>query len=137
MIAPLLHDMPTCSSHIHLLLLAGFMFRHYPVERGSDSDIPQELRRDYDIQLSLGRGAYATVVKALHVHEKRWYAIKLLSRQRTMNSVRGRLAGLRGRGTGATIDHLKKEIDVLSRLRHRYIVEFKEAVYGEYVVGEF
>ncbi|RPD57248.1 kinase-like protein [Lentinus tigrinus ALCF2SS1-6] len=110
----------------------SFMFQYYPRDPSSEGDIPQELRNSYDIQLPLGRGAYATVVKALHVHEKQWYAIKLLSR-RVMNSVRGRLGG--GRATGVSIDTLKKEIDVLSRLRHRNIVAFKEAVYGERSVG--
>ncbi|KAI0701140.1 kinase-like domain-containing protein [Cerioporus squamosus] len=110
----------------------SFMFRHYHLEANPEDDVPQQLRQDYDIQLSLGRGAYATVVKALHVHEKRWYAIKVLSRH-AMDTVRGRLGG--GRGGGATEEHLKKEIDVLSRLRYRYIVQFKEAAYGDRSVG--
>ena len=120
--------------HVSLTHLAvGFMFRHYPLQPRPESDLPEALRRDYDVQFALGRGEYATVVKALHVHEKRWYAIKLLSR-RAMDSVRGRLGA--DAGTGMTIEHLRKEISVLSRLRHRNIVEFKEAVYGERSVGK-
>lgn len=114
------------------MFFAGFMFRHYHAESSSESHIPPELRRDYDLQLSLGRGAYATVVKALHVHEKRWYAVKLISRH-SMDSVRGRLGGDRDE---VTMEHLRKEIDVLSRLRHRYIVQFKETVYGDRSVGK-
>ncbi|TFK85275.1 kinase-like protein, partial [Polyporus arcularius HHB13444] len=109
----------------------SFMFRHYHAQSSSESHFPPELRRDYDLQLSLGRGAYATVVKALHVHEKRWYAVKLISRH-AINSVRGRLGGGRDE---VTMEDLRKEIDVLSRLRHRYIVQFKEAVYGDRSVG--
>lgn len=109
------------------------MFRHYHLESSLDSDIPEELRRNYDIQLSLGRGAYATVVKALHVHEKRWYAVKILTRH-NMDSVRGRLGG--GRSAGMSMDHVRKEVDVLSRLRHKNIVQFKEAIYGDRSVGK-
>lgn len=91
--------------------------------------IPSELRKSYDIHTTLGRGAFATVVKGLHVTENKWYAIKLFHKN-FLTSV-----------NGCTMDRdkmakaLKKEIDLMSQLVHPNIVQFKEAIYSEYDIS--
>lgn len=82
------------------------------------------MRDKYDIQRTLGSGAYATVVKALHITEHQFYAIKLFHKNVVNVQLRDRVRA------DPAARQLRKEIDVLSKLRHKCIVEFKEAIYG-------
>lgn len=73
----------------------------------------------------LGRGSYATVVKALHMKENKWYAVKLLPGGRRGEVVKVPNPGADGVAT-PDIAHLKREIDILKSLRHEHIVYYKE-----------
>ncbi|KAI0730454.1 kinase-like domain-containing protein [Earliella scabrosa] len=106
----------------------SFSFRRN-INGTDDNEIPPEVRDKYDIQRTLGSGAYATVVKALHVTEHQFYAIKLFHKNVFNAELRDGL--LRHRvHHNSPANRLRKEIDVLSTLRHKNIVEFKEAIYG-------
>lgn len=74
------------------------------------------MRERYDIFQPLGSGAYATVYKALHTTEKKWYAMKIFHKNAFI--------------VGQEVARRLKEIEVLQRLHHKYVVEFKEAIEG-------
>ncbi|KAJ3003493.1 hypothetical protein NUW54_g5268 [Trametes sanguinea] len=79
----------------------------------------------YDMQHELGKGSYATVVKALHKQEGRWYAIKIIS----THKLRGNWtddAALEGLPKTDGARRLLREITVLERLKHKNICELKE-----------
>ena len=110
----------------------GFFFRHM-----ASSQRPKDgLYKFYDVQHVLGRGAYATVVKALHRNEGKWYAIKLFSGDR----LRELLTSATFRGAEermkATAKHLRREVQALRGLSHPYVCELKEAFFEGYSVSE-
>ena len=76
----------------------------------------------YDIDSALGEGAFATVLKALHRREGKFYAVK------TFKAEKLRPAG-DGREVALTTNHLQKEIQVLERLKHPNVCQLKEAFY--------
>ncbi|OSC96762.1 kinase-like protein, partial [Trametes coccinea BRFM310] len=79
----------------------------------------------YDMQHELGKGSYATVVKALHKQEGRWYAIKIIS----THKLRGNWtddAALEGLPKTDGARRLLREITVLERLEHKNICQLKE-----------
>ena len=79
----------------------------------------------YELHCGLGSGAFATVVKALHKTEKRWYAIKSFPGDKLQEFVTRR-SGVTDL-MESTAKHLKREIGVLRNLRHRNICQLKEA----------
>ncbi|CDO76222.1 hypothetical protein BN946_scf184894.g11 [Trametes cinnabarina] len=79
----------------------------------------------YDMQHELGKGSYATVVKALHKQEGKWYAIKIIS----THKLRGHWtddAALEGLPQTKDARRLLREITVLERLQHKNICQLKE-----------
>lgn len=111
----------------------GFFFRHM-----ASNQRPRDgLYKFYDVHHVLGKGGYATVVKALHKAEAKWYAVKMFSGDR----LRELLSSASIHGTeermSRTADHLKKEVYVLQRMKHDYICQLKEAFFEEYSVSEY
>lgn len=99
---------------------------------------PREgLYQSYDVHCVLGKGAYATVVKALHRRENKWYAIKMFSGDRLRELLS--LTASRGsaRQMAATAAHLRREVRILQGLHHPYVCELKEAFFEGYSVSEY
>ena len=92
------------------------------------------LYKYYDVQHVLGKGAYATVVKALHRRECAWYAVKLFSGDKLRQMIENSASN--GHDRGETTSHLQKEVQILERLEHPNICKLKEAFYEGYSVSE-
>ena len=115
----------------HEYSLPGFVFRHMAsTQRGSD----EGLYEMYDVQFVLGRGAYATVVKALHRKEGTWYAVKMFSGDKLRRILDNTVS--RGHDRGETTSHLQKEVQILERLEHPNICKLKEAFYEGFSVSK-
>ncbi|KAI0756092.1 kinase-like domain-containing protein [Daedaleopsis nitida] len=100
----------------------GFLVRIWHMDR-SRTGARSMLHAKYDVSdQELGQGSYATVYKALHRTEKRWYAVKLLPGGRARDVTRLSYA----HGDGRRTRHLEHEIAVLTHLRHPHIVRLKE-----------
>ena len=87
----------------------------------------------YDVHVKLGKGAFGVVVKALHISEQRWYAIKLLAKG-ILSSADRAIAGVKCPKSAER--QLKQEIVVLTVLRHPNIIQFKEVVEDDRGIGE-
>ena len=86
--------------------------------QGSDESVDSV----YDVHCALGEGAFATVVKAIHRREIRWYAVKRF-RAEKLRQIKDE------GGDTPTTNHFQKEIQVLQRLEHPSICKLKEAFY--------
>ena len=88
--------------------------------------VPNEgVHKFYDMQHSLGKGSYATVMKALHREEGKWYAIKIIS----TSKLRGdwaKIAVLDGAPKTEEAKRKLREITILERLQHKNICQLKE-----------
>ena len=108
---------------------AGFVFRqpsHHLHERG--------LHTFYDLQHELGKGSFATVMKALHRTEGKWYAVKMIQ----ANKLRRDFSSVTVRGLQADskTSSFAREINILEKLQHRNICQLKEVFYEEYNISE-
>ncbi|PIL30297.1 transporter [Ganoderma sinense ZZ0214-1] len=98
-----------------------FIFRH----RAAKESPTDSLHQFYDIDHGIGSGAFATVVKALHLTERQWYAIKSFFVERVEQSDVSR-PSRRAEMMESAWKHLEREMRVLKRLRHRNICQLKE-----------
>ncbi|KAM5536730.1 hypothetical protein V8D89_009657 [Ganoderma adspersum] len=105
-----------------------FIYRHMacgPATRG--------LHKHYDVQHELGKGSFATVMKALHRAEDKWYAVKMIHAshlRRNLNSLSESEAKPEDKkGT------LAREISILERLQHRNICQLKEVFFEPYSIS--
>ncbi len=81
----------------------------------------------YDLQHVLGRGSFGTVMKALHRDEGKWYAVKIIPTSKLRKAMTDPELDV---VTPDTIPSpLKREIDIMQRLQHRNICQFKEVFY--------
>ncbi|PIL30312.1 transporter [Ganoderma sinense ZZ0214-1] len=115
-----------------------FIFRH----RAAKESPTDSLHQFYDIDHGIGSGAFATVVKALHLTERKWYAIKSFPGERVQQFLSW--PSRRAEMMESTWKHLEREMRVLKRLRHRNICQLKEtfmepgysiSIVLEYVAG--
>ena len=88
------------------------------------------LHKYYDLQHELGKGAFATVMKALHKEEGKWYAVKMIQNSKLRKGVNGEEK--RNRST-----KIAREINILERVRHRNICQMKEVFYEEYNISKY
>ncbi|KAI0701142.1 Pkinase-domain-containing protein [Cerioporus squamosus] len=108
-----------------------FTFRHMACK-----ERPREgLYESYDVHCVLGRGAYATVVKALHRRENKWYAVKMFSGDRLRELLSVTMSGGSERRMAATAAHLRREVRILQGLHHPYVCKLKEAFFEGYSVS--
>ena len=98
----------------------GFIFRH----RAAKPSPTDSLHQFYDIDHGIGSGAFATVVKALHLEERKWYAIKSFPGERVQQFLSR--PSRRMELMESAWKHLEREMNVLKRLRHRNICQLKE-----------
>ncbi|KAI0646004.1 kinase-like domain-containing protein [Trametes meyenii] len=104
-----------------------FMYRHMaynPPSRG--------VHGIYDIQHELGKGSFATVMKALHREEGRWYAIKIIQGEKLPKGWHKGIVD--GRPTDEESKKLVREISILERLQHRNICQLKEVFLESYKI---
>ncbi|RDX51406.1 kinase-like protein [Lentinus brumalis] len=108
-----------------------FKFRHMACKQR-----PREgLYESYDVHCVIGKGAYGTVVKALHRRENKWYAVKMFSGDRLRELLSATISGGSARRMDATAAHLKQEVQILQGLRNPYVCELKEAFFEGYSVS--
>lgn len=99
---------------------------------------PREgLYESYDVHCVIGKGAYGTVVKALHRRENKWYAVKMFSGDRLRELLSATISGGSARRMDATAAHLKQEVQILQGLRNPYVCELKEAFFEGYSVSTY
>ncbi|KXN90631.1 putative serine/threonine-protein kinase fhkC [Leucoagaricus sp. SymC.cos] len=72
----------------------------------------------YDFTSELGKGSFATVMKAIERSTGKWYAIKIITEKHNRPSDQSRFA-------------FSREIDIMKRLKHPNICELKEVFYQD------
>ena len=106
------------------------MFRHlclHTPERG--------LHTIYDLQHELGKGSFATVMKALHKAEGNWYAIKMIQANKLRRDFSG--ASVRGLQNDDKTNNFAREINILERLQHKNICQLKEVFFESYKISAY
>ncbi|KAI8972181.1 kinase-like domain-containing protein [Trametes punicea] len=97
-----------------------FIYRHMAYAPPSGG-----VHKFYDMLHELGKGSYATVMKALHKEEGKWYAIKIVSTHKLRGDWSDN-AILDGKPKTEEAIRLLREITILQRLQHNNIVQLKE-----------
>ena len=101
------------------------------------------MHKYYDLQHELGKGSFATVMKALHREEDRWYAVKMIQANKLRKglshaSVNGANGANGAQGQGQSNDkanNFAREINILERLQHRNICQLKEVFFESYSIS--
>jgi serine/threonine/tyrosine protein kinase RAD53 len=86
------------------------------------------LHAQYDISHELGKGSFATVMKAVSRSTGQWYAIKIIEEHKVK------------RATAAVNSNevaFAREISILERLHHRNICQMKEAFFENNCISAF
>jgi ser/thr/tyr protein kinase RAD53 len=89
----------------------------------------QGLYAHYEITEELGKGSFATVMKALCRENGHWYAVKMIHNKNLKRSVTKHI-----NGHTVSVDPSKalhKEVQILQRLQHPNICQLKEVYYEE------
>lgn len=86
----------------------------------------------YTVGDVLGKGGFGEVKKAFHLEESRYYAIKFIPEGQAGSASHSLDEAARAR----YLRYLREEIEILKRVQHSHIVQFKEAVrYGAQGLG--
>jgi ser/thr/tyr protein kinase RAD53 len=105
------------------LLIPGYIYRHMA------AGVPKQgLWAFYDIAHELGKGSFATVVKAINRMDHQWYAVKMIQNANKMK----RRHVPAGNGANPLPDghlELSREIKILEGLNHRNICKLKEVFF--------
>ena len=88
----------------------------------------------YDLQHELGKGSFATVMKALHRTEGKWYAVKMIQ----ASKLRRDFSSVTVRGLQADLNtsSFAREINILEKLQHKNICQLKEVFYEMYNISK-
>jgi serine/threonine/tyrosine protein kinase RAD53 len=100
--------------------ISGFVYRHTaagPPEQG--------LYAHYDISTELGKGSFATVMKAISRTSGKWYAVKMIHKDRLNRPTTD------GNGNVSRTASLSREISILEQLKHPNICQLKEVFYQD------
>lgn len=97
--------------------LKGFIFRLM-----SGGEPVDGVHAHYDITHELGKGSFATVMKAIERSTGRWYAIKIITDKHNRPD-QNRVA-------------FSREIEIMKKLKHPNICELKEVFYQENGISE-
>ncbi len=116
------HPSIYASQYTNLRVVSGFFFR-----LKASSGALSEVDRLYDLQTVLGTGSFGTVMKALNKAEGAWYAVKIIPASKLRKAItHGTLGSMSPENIPKS---LKREIDIMQRLKHRHICQFKEVFY--------
>ncbi|KAI9067527.1 Pkinase-domain-containing protein [Trametes sanguinea] len=105
-----------------------FVYRHLagrPPSRG--------LHAYYDLHHELGKGSFATVMKALNKAEGTWYAVKIIQGNKLRKGLSH--ATLNGAQTNDKSNNFAREINILERLKHPNICQLKEVFFEQYSIN--
>ncbi|KAM5541342.1 hypothetical protein V8D89_004896 [Ganoderma adspersum] len=104
----------------------GFIYRQVD----TSADPARGLHKHYDLFNVLGQGSFATVVKALHKRQGKWYAVKMIP----VHSLQPRSSDGDSDGDGDSVPRIKtthcsvvlREVKVLESCQHPNICQLKE-----------
>ncbi|KAH9859143.1 Pkinase-domain-containing protein [Lenzites betulinus] len=82
---------------------------------------------------TLGKGSFATVMKALHKEEGKWYAVKMIQANKLRKGLSN--ASLNGVQEGDGSNNFAREINILERLQHPNICQLKEVFFERYSIN--
>ncbi|KIP06125.1 hypothetical protein PHLGIDRAFT_107386 [Phlebiopsis gigantea 11061_1 CR5-6] len=102
-----------------------FIYRHLAAGPPNEG-----LYANYDVTEELGKGSFATVMKAMSKANGHWYAVKMIHNKHLKRSA----TTLDANGRRITVDPsaaLHKEVQILQRLQHPNICQLKEVFYEE------
>ena len=89
--------------------------------------VPTEgLYAHYELTEELGKGSFATVMKAMSKATGQWYACKMIHVKQLKASASNRLSD--------PAQALMKEVQILERLHHKNICQLKEVFNGDYYI---
>ncbi|KAI0820069.1 kinase-like domain-containing protein [Trametes gibbosa] len=92
-----------------------YIYRHAAYSRPAHG-----LYQQYDLHDQLGKGSFATVVKALRRDDGKWYALKVIDLKRLRKEYDHVMSGT------VEVETISKEIGILQRLQHPNICELKD-----------
>lgn len=98
-----------------------FVYRH--MAAGTP---PTGLHAHYQMHQELGKGSFATVLKAMHREDGEWFAVKVMQRNRLRSPVGNSTAGS---------PSFAREISILEELQHPNICQLKEVFYEDHTVN--
>ena len=102
---------------------AGFVYRHTAAGPPTEG-----LYAYYDISTELGKGSFATVMKAMSRTTGDWFAVKMINHSKALRN--GEPAG--GNNTNAArTSSFAREISIMEKLKHPNICELKEVFFQE------
>ncbi|EMD33747.1 hypothetical protein CERSUDRAFT_125997 [Gelatoporia subvermispora B] len=92
-----------------------YVFRHVAAGEPATG-----LHAEYQIDRELGKGSFATVMRAMHRATGKWFAVKVIQRSRL-------------RSTDS--QSFTREISILERLQHPNICQFKESIMEAHTIN--
>ncbi|KAL1941947.1 hypothetical protein VTO73DRAFT_6477 [Trametes versicolor] len=98
-----------------------FIFRHTPFNTSAEG-----VHKSYDMLHELGKGAFATVMKALNRAEGQWYAVKIVHVRKLKLRDGWEKALEGGLPTDPNARKMMREIKILEKLEHRNVCQLKE-----------
>ncbi|OJT11420.1 hypothetical protein TRAPUB_12064 [Trametes pubescens] len=98
-----------------------FIYRHTPFNTPAEG-----VHKDYDMLHELGKGAFATVMKALNRAEGQWYAVKIVHVRKLKLREGWEKALEGGLPTDPDARTMLREIKILEKLKHRNVCQLKE-----------
>ncbi|OSD06682.1 Pkinase-domain-containing protein [Trametes coccinea BRFM310] len=104
-----------------------FVYRHLA------AGPPGGLHAYYDLHHELGKGSFATVMKALNKAEGTWYAVKMIHSNKLRKGLSH--ATLNGVQTSDKSNNFAREINILERLKHPNICQLKEVFFEPYSIN--
>ena len=102
------------------LFFSGFVYRHTAAGQ------PEEgLYAHYDIGTELGKGSFATVMKAISRTTGQWFAVKMIHKDKIQR------ANENNGSNNSPTSNLSREISILEKLQHPNICSLKEVFYQD------
>jgi serine/threonine/tyrosine protein kinase RAD53 len=86
----------------------------------------------YDISTELGKGSFATVMKAVSRATGQWYAVKMIHKERIARTVENA-----NQNNASRSAQLSREINILEKLKHPNICQLKEVFYQDGDISTF
>ena len=111
----------------------GFVFRHLAAGTPAEG-----LYAHYHLSEELGRGSFATVMKAMNRENGQWYAIKMIHASK-LKAVAARRESRNNDGLRPeqpTLQGYEREINILEKLRHPNICQLREVFYEEHTISK-
>ncbi|KAI0338234.1 kinase-like protein [Trametopsis cervina] len=108
-----------------------FIYRHLAAGPPTEG-----LHAHYNVTEELGKGSYATVMKAMSKETGQWYAVKMLPANQLKAAAS--MAQVDESGTRSKPEPtitLQKEVKILERLKHPNICQLKEVFYEEHYIN--